>query len=351
MTVESEFRCFDMYYPYIQSIPRSTTWAHMPDHAQRPPVQVFDMVTLQRLVKLAGHKGLVYDVSWSPDNRYIVTCGSDATAKMWDLKAARAVQNAAQSAPISCSSPGAPVSQMADTLHGHDASTGSAAADSAADTAHASPFCTVLMHPSYVYSCAFHPSMRSQLQGCSGGGDLDGTDAIPNQAVRLTGFTTTRSSRRRGGPVSQQGEQTMGGTEHAPPLQRLIATACCDGNAYLWDADSAYAPLKMICVVPQAGLAHPAGVNVVAWDPNVVAGANSCSSLLFTGAISTLTARCAGLSRCMFDCTIGCWTLLAQIQHMDSSISGHLGPVSSQPASVCKTFYLARCVSKMCVGG
>ena len=36
---------------------------------------------------LPGHKGVVNDVSWSHDNRWLLTCSEDRTAAVWGLTA------------------------------------------------------------------------------------------------------------------------------------------------------------------------------------------------------------------------------------------------------------------------
>jgi WD40 repeat protein len=271
-------------------------------------LQVFDLVTLKRIVKLAGHKGLVYDISWSPDDTCIVTCGSDATAKMWDLVAARETLAArAQSEPGAAARSGsrAALSHTA-TLHAHDKSAAAAASvDSASaaatvdagvdthDTPLSSrPFCTVLRHASFVYSCAFYPYLRHS----STHRVHDGSDSAPGGSNDFT--PVSPNSQPSSQPSSQQQvDPATGSIPHTldaiqPALQRLIATGCCDGNAYLWDADAAYTPLCTINVVPQLRGMQAGGVNTVRWDCVAATQMSdgTLSSLLYTGVQLRLVA-------------------------------------------------------------
>eukprot|EP00698_Gefionella_okellyi_P008525 TRINITY_DN2115_c0_g1_i1.p1 TRINITY_DN2115_c0_g1~~TRINITY_DN2115_c0_g1_i1.p1 ORF type:complete len:598 (-),score=139.19 TRINITY_DN2115_c0_g1_i1:1179-2972(-) len=38
-----------------------------------------------------GHKGSIYSCSWSPDNKQLLTCGADKTAKLWDITTGQVV--------------------------------------------------------------------------------------------------------------------------------------------------------------------------------------------------------------------------------------------------------------------
>ena len=41
------------------------------------------MNNLKHIYTYRGHNNLVYDLDWSYDDRYIVSCSSDFTAKVW----------------------------------------------------------------------------------------------------------------------------------------------------------------------------------------------------------------------------------------------------------------------------
>jgi WD domain, G-beta repeat len=98
-------------------------------------LQVFDAVTCQLAPsgRLAAHRDLIYDLSWSADSSVLASCSSDCTAKVWYLMAAADATAARTRAP----------------------------------SAPSVPFCTVLQHPTYTYSaqmCPFHGSVLAGVQ-------------------------------------------------------------------------------------------------------------------------------------------------------------------------------------------
>lgn len=176
-------------------------------HAARTPrLQVFDVVTCGCVApgSIPAHSALVYDLSWSADGRVLASCSSDCTAKVWYLEAA--ADHVAATRGRRQPPPGV-------TL----------------------PFCTVLHHPSFVYSCQPHPRTRLRAGGTR-------PDAAP------------------------------------PPAPLVIATGCADGVVRLWglrgDVDPAAdpdgtAPLLQLAVGTRRGPgAAPSGVCAVLWDPS-----------------------------------------------------------------------------------
>ncbi|MBL7738648.1 MAG: caspase family protein [Chitinophagaceae bacterium] len=54
-------------------------------------VAVWDMVSGNHLYELKGHNGLIKDIKFSPDNRYIATASADSTARVWDVYSGKQV--------------------------------------------------------------------------------------------------------------------------------------------------------------------------------------------------------------------------------------------------------------------
>lgn len=160
---------------------------------------------------VAAHSALVYDLCWSADGHVVVSCSSDCTAKAWYLEAA--------------------CEHMAATR-------GRQQAPPAGASRAALPFCTVLHHPTFVYSCKVHPHTQLLAGGAA--------------AAARCGVL-------------------------------IIATSCADGAVRFWglrgDADPRADPdgtaplLQLVVGVRQGPGAAPSGVNAVLWDPPAEADA------------------------------------------------------------------------------
>jgi hypothetical protein len=51
--------------------------------------RIYDAETGQPITPFFKHGGTLYDVSWSPDSRYVLTCGLDGAVKVWDATTGR----------------------------------------------------------------------------------------------------------------------------------------------------------------------------------------------------------------------------------------------------------------------
>ncbi len=49
-------------------------------------VEIWDFSTGMRLAKVAGHRGMVHDLKYSRDGRWLVSGAHDSTARLWDLR-------------------------------------------------------------------------------------------------------------------------------------------------------------------------------------------------------------------------------------------------------------------------
>ena len=194
-------------------------------------MQVYDVATMKLIFNFDGHHMLVYELAWSADDTTIVSCASDCTAKVWLLNAARAAQDERNSSGCDALSLRTSTANLSSTLRG------------------SSPFCTVLNHPSYVYSCALREFNQTHIskQGGRNGKDADGSEECKTFL--------------------------------------LVATSCCDGFVYLWNTCIGQAAL---CKVHVGGdkLHLNCAVNAVAWgasDPVRDLG----SVCLYTGALGS----------------------------------------------------------------
>ena len=84
---------------------------------QRGEVLVYAVPSCEEIMRLRGHQGLIYDLSWSPSSLLLLTASQDTTARVWSLSD--------PDRPLAC--------------------------------------CKLLSHPSFVYACAFHPSSETIL--------------------------------------------------------------------------------------------------------------------------------------------------------------------------------------------
>ena len=84
---------------------------------QHGEVLVYAIPSCEERLRLKGHQGIIYDLSWSPSSLLLLTASQDTTARVWSL-----------------SDPHSPL-----------------------------PCCKLLPHPSFVYACAFHPASETIL--------------------------------------------------------------------------------------------------------------------------------------------------------------------------------------------
>ena len=49
------------------------------------PIKIYDTQSGERFVSLEGHTDLVYDLTWSADERYLISASSDGTVRVWDV--------------------------------------------------------------------------------------------------------------------------------------------------------------------------------------------------------------------------------------------------------------------------
>jgi DNA-binding beta-propeller fold protein YncE len=61
------------------------------DRSDSGAVRTFDPASGRAVAELRGHRGEVRSASFSPDSRWIVTAGVDATARIWDARSGRQV--------------------------------------------------------------------------------------------------------------------------------------------------------------------------------------------------------------------------------------------------------------------
>lgn len=136
--------------PPPQNLPLPATFGKLqvPD---ADAVQIIDAITCLLIApgRLQAHSGIIYDLTWTADSKVLVSCSSDCTAKVWYLDAA------------------------SNTQRNHSPFTTTQQANL--------PFCTVLHHSSYVYSCEMNPksslertasSRHAECEKCGPGGAL-----------------------------------------------------------------------------------------------------------------------------------------------------------------------------------
>jgi len=177
---------------------------------------VYDVATNKLRFQFDGHALLVYELSWSADDSALVSCASDCTAKVWLLDAAQEAQRGSLNA--------------GDVAHTLRPTTASSSPRRELVVASA-PYCTVISHASFVYSCAFHPGAALR-------------------AGNSTGSATA-----------------MGATPPPRLPFLLLATACCDGYLYLWNACAGYEALAKVLVCTRTLEGWSSAVNAVVWAP------------------------------------------------------------------------------------
>ena len=80
-------------------------------------ILVYAIPSCEERLRLRGHQGIIYDLSWSPSSLLLLTASQDTTARVWTLSDTNT--------PLYC--------------------------------------CKLLPHPSFVYACTFHPSSETIL--------------------------------------------------------------------------------------------------------------------------------------------------------------------------------------------
>lgn len=91
-------------------------------------IKIYNVEDLEQVVILKGHTDLIHDIIWSNDDRFILSCSTDGTAKLWSFK--EVLETGMDMTGITSSNfnPGTSLLLVQD-----------------------------IQHPSYVYSAAFHP--------------------------------------------------------------------------------------------------------------------------------------------------------------------------------------------------
>eukprot|EP00892_Ulva_mutabilis_P004259 jgi/Ulvmu1/2204/UM013_0050.1 len=211
-------------------------------------LRVFDVATgaLMPPGSVAAHKALVYGLCWSGDGRVIASCSSDCTAKVWYLDAA------------------------AD----HAASTRRLASPTL-------PFCTVLHHPSYVYSCQAHPSTQIPTPGLSASAGM--LLLVTGCADGMLRFWGIRGDTDAGAEPDGTSPllQLVAGTR---PGSAMLPAAV---GAALWDApaeqEAMLTTTTMVATGTTSGSTRlPAPTTAPAAAPRDTAAVNS-APMLFTG--------------------------------------------------------------------
>ncbi|GAB1607187.1 jouberin-like, partial [Argonauta hians] len=85
------------------------------------PILIYEVTTGQLVNSFSGHFGLIYDVCWSTNDKFLCTASADGTARVWDSD---------------------------------------------------SGVCRLLPHPSYVYCCSFHPDTAAMVTVTGGYDDI-----------------------------------------------------------------------------------------------------------------------------------------------------------------------------------
>ena len=49
------------------------------------PINVYDILNGVKIMALNGHQDIVYDITWSPDDRQLLSSSSDGSARVWDF--------------------------------------------------------------------------------------------------------------------------------------------------------------------------------------------------------------------------------------------------------------------------
>ena len=49
------------------------------------PLKIFDIISGNRIVTLNGHQDIIYDLTWSEDERLLITASSDGSVRIWDI--------------------------------------------------------------------------------------------------------------------------------------------------------------------------------------------------------------------------------------------------------------------------
>lgn len=58
------------------------------DKSSRTYIKIFEVLEkFEEVFRYRGHKNLIHELCWSIDDKYLVSCSSDFTAKVWDIPA------------------------------------------------------------------------------------------------------------------------------------------------------------------------------------------------------------------------------------------------------------------------
>jgi WD40 repeat protein len=251
-------------------------------------VQIFDAITclLTPPGRLEAHSNIIYDLSWSADSHVLVSCSSDCTSKVWYLDAATSF---AQCSHVPFTAP-----RVASV-----------------------PYCTVLYHPSFVYSCKLHPNASLEQLATAHRDSHPCAGAVSDSALLLV--TGCADGMLHFWSLNADIDPHLP-PDGAEPLLRKRAgnTLRADGsvaclNALLWDvhADTSAHQFTSSCIVEPGGVEGNLAVTATSRDGSArVAGtagratssrsgnrnASSAlteqqqqhSSLLFSGALSQI---------------------------------------------------------------
>mmetsp|Transcript_5319 Transcript_5319/g.8375 ORF Transcript_5319/g.8375 Transcript_5319/m.8375 type:complete len:143 (+) Transcript_5319:1282-1710(+) len=62
-------------------------------------IKIWNGKTGEFLYTLVGHVGAVYQVTWSPDSRFLVSASKDSTAKLWEISPQKKPKGAKETLP------------------------------------------------------------------------------------------------------------------------------------------------------------------------------------------------------------------------------------------------------------